>query len=206
MTLSYTRRTLELVIAPVTPVLTVAELKDHLRVDLNDDDALIEGYGAAAQLVIENATRRKLVEQTWRLNIRDGFDPDELGRVWIPHAPLSSVTSIKYLDTSGVEQTWSDTEYEVVKPIGPQALAGNIELAFEETFPDVREAWNSVRIEFVAGYGDNSPDDVPEGLKSAIKLLVGTYYESRESVIVGTIGQELPKVVENLIAPFRAEL
>ena len=37
-------------------ILTLDEVKNHLRVDLDDDDALIENLIIAAQQYLENAT------------------------------------------------------------------------------------------------------------------------------------------------------
>lgn len=198
-------RTMELTAAPGKRPLTIEEGKSHLNVTLDDDDDLIESYIDAAVSVVEAFTRRKLVDQTWKMHIRDGFDTDSRGRIEIPFAPLSSLSSIKYLDSAGASQTWASTNYDVVTPVGPHAMPAYVELAFGKSFPSVRGAWNSVTIEYIAGYGDNS-DDVPAAIRSAIRLLLATYYENRESVIVGTIAQELPKVVEVLLMPFRSEL
>lgn len=199
-------RTLELLTAPALPLLTDVELKSHLRVDLADDDALIQDIGLAAQTIAENFTRRKFIDQTWKLYIRDGFDPDKDGRIYLPFAPLSSVTSVKYLDSTGTEQTWDAADYQVVKPVGPQAMPGYIELAYGASFPSVRGAYNSVYIEFVAGYGTVGSNDVPESLIAAVRLHAGTLYENRESVIVGTIAQRLPDSVKALLMPFRVDL
>lgn len=200
-------RTMELTSAPDKYPLTVEEGKEYLNVTLDDDDALIESYIDGAVSVVEAFTGRKLIDQTWKMYIRDSFDTDERGRIEIPFAPLSSLTSIKYLDSSGVSQTWASTEYDVITPVGPQAMPAYIELAYSKSFPSVRGAWNSVTVEFIAGYGDNS-DDVPSAIRNAIRLLLGTYYANRESVVVGVKLEpiELVGVVKSLLMPFRVEL
>ena len=198
-------RTMELVTAPDKRALTTEDAKDHLRVTLDDDDRLIDSYVEAATELVENFTRRKLISQTWKMHIRDGFDMDDENRLIIPFAPLSSVVDVVYLDSAGDSQTWATTEYDVVRPIGPQAMAGWIELAHLKSLPSVRGAWNSVTVQFVAGYGDNR-GDVPEAINSAIRLITGTMYGNREDVVVGTVAQKIPDAVERLMMPYRAEL
>ncbi len=203
---SIDRRTRELDTAPSLPALTNAELKSHLKVDLSTDDDLIQDIGFAAQTEVENFTGRKLINQTWKLYIRGGFFTDQLGRIELPFAPLSSVTSVKYIDDDGDEQTWDSGEYQVVKPVGPQSMPGYIELAFEKSYPSTRDLWNSVTIEFVAGYGTVGTTSVPNGLLAAVKLIAGNLYENREELIVGTNVMALGKTVEHMMMPFRVDL
>jgi hypothetical protein len=54
-----------------------------------------------------------------------------------------------------------------------------------------------VIVKFDCGYGGQSA--VPATLKEAMKLLIGTWYENRESVVVGTIVAKLPDAVESLL-------
>ena len=44
-------------------ILTLDEVKNHLRVDLDDDDALIENLIIAAQQYLENATGKEYPEK-----------------------------------------------------------------------------------------------------------------------------------------------
>ena len=44
-------------------ILTLGEVKNHLRVDLDDDDALIENLIIAAQQYLENATGKEYTEK-----------------------------------------------------------------------------------------------------------------------------------------------
>ncbi|WP_322990890.1 head-tail connector protein, partial [Hoeflea sp.] len=73
-----------------------------------------------------------------------------------------------------------------------------------------------VGITYLAGYPTTPevPEDgetpaipaqstVPAAIKTAILLLIGNWYENRESVVTGTIASELPLAVDALIAPYR---
>ena len=44
-------------------ILTLDEVKNHLRVDLDDDDALIKNLITAAQQYLENATGKEYPER-----------------------------------------------------------------------------------------------------------------------------------------------
>lgn len=72
--------------------------------------------------------------------------------------------------------------------------------------------WNSLsltkfRATYQAGYTVNPSDaDVwpaPADIQQAVKLLVGHWFENRESVVVGTSGSEIPLGVDMLLAAHR---
>ncbi|GEC02311.1 head-tail connector protein [Brevundimonas diminuta] len=54
---------LDVVVLTVGPLFDLAEAKQHLRVDHDDDDTLIEGYADAAVLSCLDFCDRKLVPQ-----------------------------------------------------------------------------------------------------------------------------------------------
>lgn len=47
------------------------------------------------------------------------------------------------------------------------------------------------------------PATVPAALKECVSLLAAHWYESREAVLVGVVGQQLPIGVDNVVANFR---
>lgn len=50
---------------------------------------------------------------------------------------------------------------------------------------------NAVEIRFTAGHGD-APAAVPGGLRQGMLLLLATWYEHRESIVVGMPVAEMP--------------
>jgi len=157
--------------APSVEPVTTAEAKSHLRVDISDDDTLIAELIKAARQLAEAFTRRQFITATYELKT------NELAEIIaLPRPPLQSVTSIKYVDTSGDTQTASSSLYGV----DTHAEPGRIILAHGQTWPTVRDEENAVTITYKAGYGD-AGSDVPEALKAAIKLIVGDLYEHREA-------------------------
>lgn len=182
------------VTAPVVLPLGLQEAKDHLRVDLADDDALIEQLIIAAREMAESFTERALITQTIDY-VRDAFP------TWgmtLPRAPLQSVTSVKYIDTDGVEQTIDAADYRVDALSTPPRLTP----AYNETWPSARDVTNAVTIRLVVGYGDG-PADVPVRIKAAMLLMIGDLYEHRQSIQVGVSATQLSLTAERLLWPYR---
>ena len=180
-----------LTIAPDEEPLTLAEAKDHLRVDITDDDFNIELYLTAARETLEEWAHRAFVTQTCRLFL-DRFPKGY--EILLPRPPLQSVTHIKYYDTDNIPTTWAAANYFVDTDSDP----GRVILAYNVSWPTttLRPA-SGVEIEYVAGYG--GPQTVPRTWKQAILLTLGHWYENRESTVGGTIIREVPMAVKSLV-------
>lgn len=175
---------LHLVTAPTVEPVTLEEARLHRRVDDSADDALITELIAAGRQIFEGETGRQLITATWRLDL-DAFPASDRLPVIVPKAPLLTVTSITYLDSSGNSQTWSASEYTVRTYDGPFARPGMVYPSPDEEYPDTYPVRNAVSVNFTAGYGADA-SLVPESVKATIKEMVGDLYEERESFIVGT--------------------
>lgn len=200
--------------APSVEPVTLEEARNHLRVEpdgspaSHPDDTLIEALIQAAREWCETETNRAFVEQQFELK-RDTF-PSGSTPIELPLPPLRSVDNIEYEDGDGVTQTWSASQYRVIKASGPKALPGYVQPTPDESYPtDVQDAPDSVMITFTAGYEPDtasSPTDyranVPAGIKRAILMLVAHWYEHREAVMVGASVGEMPFAVKALLAPF----
>jgi uncharacterized phiE125 gp8 family phage protein len=87
---------------------------------------------------------------------------------------LQSVTSIIYVATDGTSTTLATTEYQVDATTEP----GRVAPAYGKIWPVTRAQMSAVTVVFVAGYGAASA--VPDLIKTAMRLLVGCWYEQRE--------------------------
>jgi uncharacterized phiE125 gp8 family phage protein len=106
---------LYLIEGPSQPVVSLADMKAHLRVEIDDtdDDDLIEAMTAAATAHIEGGDGklgRALVAQTLELRI-NGFACSEIE---LPLPPLLSVESVKYYDDDNALQTLATSYYDVI--------------------------------------------------------------------------------------------
>lgn len=185
--------TLEQTTAPATEPITTAEAKSHLRVDISDDDTLIDNLVTAARLHVERITNRSLITQTWKYYL-DGVFPN---LIRLPRGPIQSVTNIKYLDIDGAEQTVSTDVYRVDTVSEPARVVEEE----DEDWPDTENTINAIYITYDAGYGDNA-SDVPQPLRQAILLLVGNWYREREATVPTTL-TEVPMAVNALLQPYK---
>lgn len=183
-------------LSPVTPIdafpVTLEEVKAHLRVDGDDENLLISALIAAAVEHIDGRDGwlgRAILTQEWELRL-DGF-PKE---IQVPLPPLQAVSSIKYIDTEGVEQTLDPSVYKVLT-----GETAKVVLDYNQSWPWTRDELESVRIQFTAGYGGAT--DVPSPIKAAILLHIGTLYRDREAT--GQAQSELPMAYGALLAPYR---
>lgn len=184
---------LKLITAPDSEPVSLAETKLHLRVDHDDEDALISELIKVAIEMVEDGTWRALMTQTWELRM-DHWPSMPLE---MPKPPLQSIVSIKYLDSYGVENTVASSVYDVDTFSEP----GRLFFKSGESWPGENlSEHGAVRIQFKAGC--LLATDVSYKLKAAILLLVGHFYENREQVIVssGLNPVELPMGVYALMA------
>ena len=156
-------------VPPATEPLTLTEVKAHLRVDGADSDTLLTAQIQAAREHAETYLNRALITQTVQARY-DYFTED----MYVPKPNLQSVTSVKYIDTNGVEQTLNATLYKV----DTFSVPGRIVPAYGEIWPSVRNEINAITIEYVAGYAD--ADAVPQAIKQALLLHIGHMFENRE--------------------------
>ena len=182
---------LSLVTDVTSEPVSLDELKAHLRLDVDDDDAYLAGCVAAARTWVEGQTRRAIMPQTWDYIIDYGWPRSRGGyRIDLPMNPVTSVTSITYVDSSGAGQTLATSKYTV----SARTNGSFIVPAYDQEWPDVRCVPSAVTVRFVAG----DADEIPQELHRAIMVLAGHYYEFRET------GIDAPKAVEALISPLRS--
>ena len=191
-----------IVTQPATEVITRAEAKKQLRLNPADshEDDLIDSLITTARQTCESLCRRSFINTTWRYtfdNFPGGCSRNE-DQIFLPVAPLVSITSIKYYDTASVETTLDSTAYFVDTNGEP----GRVAPVYGTIWPVIISIPNAVQIDFVAGYGALA-SDVPEGLKSAIKLLLTHLYKNREPIIIGTIASKLGLSFQYMLAPYR---
>ena len=181
---------------PTAMAVSSADAKSWIRVDTDDDNSLINELIDAGIHYIENATNRQLVTATWRLKL--ATFPNNGGDLIMTVSPLQSVTSVTYVNTSDEVTTWDAANYVV----DTDSNVGRLRPAYNIDYPsDVRGYDQDVVVTFIAGYGD-AATDVPCAASTAIKLLVGNWYENRESNAPISL-QPVPMALQALIWQFK---
>ena len=187
----------QLITAPIAEPLSLAEVKAHLRVDIADDDALITLLIVAARQYCEQATARSLVTQQWAL-VMDGFYATGSQVISLERGPVQSIDSIAYLDMGGVQQVMPATDYAA----DLTGMLARITPRFGKIWPITLPQIGTAAINFTAGFG--APVAVPEGLKSWMKLRIGSLYRNREAVLVdGRIDVVPLPFIDSLLDAYR---
>ena len=190
-----------LVTPPAIKPVTLTEAKAWLDIGYTDKDTVITGLIGAATAHLDGWTGilgRCLCEQTWRQD----FD-DFRSYLRLPLFPVISITSVKYTDTAGAEQTIPSENYTLKN----DDLGAYVEFTSSYSFPSLNTESAAVRVTYLAGYADiaGTPktSSVPDDIKNAIALLVRHWFDNPGAVVVGVTAQQLPQGVDALLAKHR---
>jgi uncharacterized phiE125 gp8 family phage protein len=146
------------------PALTLSDAKAHLRITDNASDLVVAQYIAAATEEAEQYMGRGLITQTWKL-VLDWF-PNE---VQLPMAaPLQSVTSVKYYDEDGTQQTLATSYYDTDTVSRP----GKVVLKPAQSWPSVQAERRNGRVEIIYVVGFTSDEAIPERIKQGLRQFV----------------------------------
>lgn len=189
---------IKLITPPALEPITLADAKEHLRIDGTADDAYLTGLISVARETCENYTRMAFLTQTWDMVLdATGFCID------LPRPPLQSVTGIYVTDDVAVETTVDPLSYRVDMISEP----GRVFLKPGYTWPYYTSP-AGFRVRYTAGY--TTAASVPNGLRKAVKLLTAYLYENRGEAkgtitFAGQMGQ-LPDDVKIMLDPFKVYL
>lgn len=163
---------------PLTPPsvepVTLAELKEFCRVDLDDtsQDNVLATLGMAARSWAEVFTQRRFVKQTWRLlmDFFPGYIDTKLAgqrvaspfvsgsnavlvgiryAIALPSPPVQSIEAFQYQDANGnVTPMVAGTDYEKDLQSNPARLTP----VFGKMWPVARVVPNAVQVDYAVGY------------------------------------------------------
>ncbi len=171
---------------------SLAEAKLYLKVDVPDEDDLVRTLINAARLLVEAASGRLLIHQTWRL-VLDRWP--EQGEIRLPLAPVMQVVAARVFNAAGIPQVLTPSALELVAGTDPPLLVTTTAM-----LPPSR-ARAGIEIDLLAGYGA-AATSVPQALRQAILMLVARWFELRGDV-ASRGDARLPADVLALVAPFR---
>ena len=172
-------------------IITVADLKSHLRVTHTQEDTLIGALRSAAISWVEEHCNIKLGSYTARGYLTD-WRP-----AYFPIGPVTAISEVKYQTTADKDYTTDLTTLattlwytdEVTQPA---------RIAFRDYPTTYDYALTPVVVTFTAGY-----TTMPAPVVHAIRLLVAHMYENRQEEVTGTITTRLKFGLEALLNPFR---
>jgi uncharacterized phiE125 gp8 family phage protein len=158
--------TYRLITPPVNMAVTLVAARNAARANGTSLDTEIEAQVRAFTEEAEHKTGRAIINRTYRVTL-DSF-PEA---IQLPASPVASVTSVKYLDLDGVEQTLDPADYIVDSVSEP----GYIVPAVDVTWPETLERINAVNVVVVCGYGADDTT-TPVAFKGYILAKVKEYF------------------------------
>ena len=172
-------------------IITVTDLKSHLRVTHTQEDTLISALRSAAISWVEEHCNIKLGSYTAR-----GYLPGFYNS-YIPIGPVTTISEVKYQTTEDKDYT-TDLTTLAATYWYTDTISQPARIAFRD-YPHTYEyALTPVVVTFTAGY-----TTMPAPILQAIRLLVAHMYENRQEEVIGTITTRLKFGLEALLNPFR---
>ena len=158
-------------VTPTTLPLTINEVKEHLRLDVDDktQDALLKLLIITATEYAEKYTKRDFITRTYE-TLRDSFDDNlELRRT-----PLQLVTKVEYLQDGSFVTVSTDIYFTTSSnTFSHLALKENQAWPTDE---DLQE--QAIKITFKTGYG-NTLSSIPDSLREGLLQHIAVMYENR---------------------------
>lgn len=200
------------VTAPAVTPVSLDEVKAHLRVDDDTEDALLTAMIAGAANAAELYLGRSLITQTLRLTLDrwpvNGVGPDvTFDGPWIngPRAvelarpPVQSIASVTVYDEDDQASVVDPTVYRLANGSNDRA---RLVLRKGQAWPAGTRITDAIEIDYVAGYGDTTAD-APEPIRQGLLALIGVWYEHRDGAGWASQGSPLPVGAVSLWRPFR---
>lgn len=183
---------------PTTQCVTVAEVKDFLRIQGSTaEDVLLHGFIKAAERYCENYTKRSICRQQWEL--RMDYFPEPDGEIELPRPPLSTASTdlaINYVEDTTVGNTtaMAATAIEIDYYTEPALIYPSYDNEWPDTY---RSQKNAIRITYYSGYA--TPGQVPQDIKHWLMLRVGAMFEHREALMAGNFANQTVELPRNFV-------
>lgn len=153
-----------------TELVTIAEARQQARSDTDTDlDAELTRLITVARNHVESYCGIRIGAQTIVAKC-DSFN--DLAR--LPDAPVSSITSIAYVDTDGNPQTLSTEVYE----LRADDLDVSVVLKFNQSWPAIQPG-SRVTITAVVGYAT-----APPAVHHAMLVRIADHFTDHEAVVI----------------------
>jgi len=183
------------IISIIGEAVTLEEAEAHLRFECDDDiqTELLQRCINSATKYAEDYTGLSVREQEIEIALNEF---PECG-IKLPKHPILEINSVKYIDRDGVEQTVDANNYFV----DDYEYKPELRPVHGFSWPSTRKQVNAVKVNYNAGYEDAY---VPDGIKSAILLLVSDLHANRDAQTEKPLTPN--QAVNNLLNFYRVSL
>lgn len=170
--------------APAEEPVSLAEMKDFLRLTQDADDDSLAAFIAAARQMCEDATGMAFVTRGYSLyldrwpvapqggwwdGVREGADTASAQMALaLPYPPLCAIDAVVTYDAAHVESAFTD---------GYIADIAGARLVLTGAPPQTTRAASGIEVRYQAGYG--AAVNVPAVFRQAIKMVAAYLYEHR---------------------------
>lgn len=181
-----------LIQAPTAYPVSLADVKTHLRVDHDDEDALINVLIAAATDHLDGyggILGKCLMRQSWRVSADRFCSP----KIRLPFSDIVSVV-VKYTNSAEQELTVVASNYELLE----DSLGAYLQLSPAFPFFELANTQDPAWVDLVLGAENAS--DLPQGIVLGMKMMIAHWYEQRSGQ---SANRGLPPGVEAILAPHR---
>lgn len=175
-----------------SPLVTLAECKDHLEIEHTDKDTFITALALAASQMIDGydgLVGKAVAEQTVKYSIQT--PPSD--HIHLPIFPVKSLTSVSYYDSAGNVQAIDVNNFRLI---------GNEDYAWLEavegfTWPTVFDRHDAITFTLLCGFSE-----VPQVIKHAALMLVAHWFENREAAAEKSV-KAIDFAVDALVGRYR---
>lgn len=168
--------------APADVLLPIADLREAVRAETDEQDTLIENAGKAAVVRLDGFTGRLgrcILDQKWALPLAAGQDIVDL--------PFPDCREFQVEALEG--GTWSNVGGVAIQYFDCQV-----------SLTDVPEDGTGLHLTFRCGW--ESAEDVPEDIKQAVRMLVAHLYRFDPKSWEGLAAGRFPANVETMISGY----
>lgn len=166
-----------------TDVISLADMKEFLRVDHSDEDTTITALLDTAVAHVCDYTNRHIGTAATATFYLERWRPAALA-----YGPVVSINSVTYSDTAGAVQTLDTSKWYLQNHKDDTCL-----IFFHDT-PDLEE-YNARPVIISAQVGGQPSNSI----KHAVRMLVAHWYENRRGVVTGTTATTIPLGVHSLL-------
>jgi uncharacterized phiE125 gp8 family phage protein len=173
-----------------TELISLAEAKQYLRIDFDDDDTYITDLIKIARVQVLKDTNQPVVEQV----ITEYFTKWPAYDIfYLQYAGKISGSVIKFHNTKGTITTYTaGTHYNVIN------YMGNNTIEMKET-EDLEDRKDAIEVEYTI---EPQTSDAVKPLKIAMFMLIQHFYDNRSPVAYVKVN-EMPLAYKHIIQQFK---
>lgn len=186
------------VVISATEPLALPEVKKHLGEIWDDNDDMITSLITTSREMAETYTKLSLVDYTLVLHAQLSR-----GIFKLRQGPVKKVNSVKYLD---INKQWKEMNPEHYSSF---IFSQPAQLAIIELPSDFSNEEHNLQIAYDTGWGDRTQGSItaknplPETLKQAMLMIIGTAYDFRSDLEKGTTVNKVPISSMFLMSQYR---